>query len=135
MSQVVTGAKLELRIGAIVVAYASNCSYTYTTNIETIQGVDQLVVDEHAEVGTSVSFSASMFRVAYKSAITNGWQPKLNVLLQQPELVATIKDKTTGVTLFQISGLKMVSRAGSVDARGTFTETLSFTGKVFADEA
>ena len=111
-----------------------SCSYTYTINVETIQGVDQLTIDEHAEVGTSVSFTASMFRVAFKAAVTNGWQPKLNVLLQQPELVAVIKDKISGVVLFQLSGLKMTSRSGSVDARGVFTETLTFVGRIFEDE-
>ncbi|CAK0749595.1 conserved hypothetical protein [Azospirillaceae bacterium] len=133
-SQVATGAKLELRIGTIPVAYASQCSYTYNINVETIQGVDQLTVDEHAEVGTTVTFTASMFRVAFKAAVTNGWQPKLKVLLQQPELVAIIKDKISGVVLAQISGLKLTSRSGTVAARGTFTETLTFVGKIFEDE-
>ena len=135
MSKVATGAKLELRIGSVTVAYASQCSFNYQTNIETIQGIDQLVPDEHAEIGTTVTFTASMFRVAFQAAVTNGWQPKLDKLLQQPELVAVIKDKISGVVLLQIEGLKMTGRQGSVDARGVFVETLSFVGKRFFDEA
>jgi len=134
MSQVATGAKLELRIGLVTVAYANQCTYNYQTNVEVIQGIDNIQVDEHAEVGTTVSFQCSMFRVAFKSAITNGWQPKLDKLLQQPELVAIIKDKVSGVVLFQIDGVKMTGRSGSVDARGVFVETLQFVGRRFFDE-
>ena len=135
MSQTATGAKLELTIGLVLVAYASNCSYSYSVSMETLQGIDNLVVDEHAETGIAVNFSASMFRVAHTAAVENGWQPKLEVLLQQPELVATIKDKVSGATLLQLTGLKLVGRTGSVDARGVFVETLAFVAKRFYDES
>ena len=95
-SKVATGAKLELRIGSVVAAYANSASYNYTVNVETIQTVDNLVPDEHAENSTTVNFTASMFRVAFQAAVTNGWQPKLDQILQQPELVAVIKDKVSG---------------------------------------
>lgn len=135
MSQTATGAKLELTIGLVLVAYASNCSYSFTTSVEAIQGIDNLVVDEHAETGITVNFTASMFRVAHTAAVENGWQPKLEVLLQQPELVATVKDKISGATLLQLTGLKLVGRTGSVDARGVFVETLNFVAKRFYDES
>jgi len=134
MGQVATGAKLELRIGTIIVAYANNATYNYEIEVEKIKVVDEEVVSEYAEVGTSVTFSASMFRVAFDAAITNGWMPKLDKLLQQPELTATIKDKISGATLVSISGIKCVGRSGSVDARGIWIETLNFVGRLFNDE-
>jgi len=134
MSQVATGAKLELRIGTIIVAYANNAEYNYEIELERIKTVDEETVTEYAEVGTNVTFSASMFRVAFEAAITNGWMPRLEKLLQQPELTATIVDKVSNSILLNISGVKCVSRSGSVDARGVWIETLSFVGRVFRDE-
>ena len=71
-SKVTTGAKLELRIGTIVVAYATNVQYTWDYEVQAIKGIDDLTVREHAETGAIVSFSASMFRVAHTSAVKNG---------------------------------------------------------------
>jgi len=134
MSQVATGAKLELRIGTIIVIYANNATYNYVIETEKIKTIDNETVDEYAEIGTVVDFSASMFRVAFEAAITNGWMPKLEKLLQQPELTATIKDNVSGATLVNITGIKCVGRSGSVDARGVWVETLRFLGRVFRDE-
>jgi len=134
MSQVATGAKLELRIGTVIVVYANNATYSYQIEVERIKVVDEETVSEFAEIGTTVEFTASMFRVAFEAAITNGWMPKLEKLLQQPELTATIKDKISGATLLNITGVKCVGRSGSIDARGVWVETLNFVGRVFRDE-
>jgi len=134
MSEVSTGAKLELRIGTVPIAYANNVQYNLEIVTEAIQGIDEIKIDEYAEVGTRVTFTASMFRVAFKAAFSLGIQPKIENLLRQPELTAQIKDKTQGVVLLKMNGLKLVGRSGTVNARGIWTETLSFVARRMFDE-
>lgn len=144
MSQVQTGAKLTLSINNIVVAYASQVSYQYNLNLQEIRTIDTNEVTEHAELHTTVTFTCSAFRVAYKTAIANGWMPKIASFLQQPTLTATIfsdfvqtsptaKNITTA-TLITVTGLKCTGRSGSVNARGVWEEQLTFVGKVLYDE-
>jgi len=137
-SQVSTGAKLELKVGGVVVAYANNATYTINHNMQPIERFGEPEVNEHAELGVTVEFSAAMFRVNAKAAVSLGMSPRLEEFLTQPELTASIKDKlagTGGVVFVNITGIKLASRSGSVDARGVWTETLNFVGRIFNDEA
>jgi hypothetical protein len=134
MSKVESGAKLELRINNIPVAYASNVSYSYQHNHEEVRSIDNPEVIEHAELHTSVSFTCSAFRVARKTAISYGWMPKLQNFLQQPTLTAIIYSKVSRTKLLTITGLKCTGRSGSVNARGVWEEQLTFVGRQFFDE-
>lgn len=134
-SQVSTGCKMELSIGGVVVAYASNASYNINHNHQAIELLGEVTVNEHAELGITVDMSASMFRVDQKAAVSLGIQPKINDFLSQPELVITLRDKVKDSVLVTATGIKLSGRSGSVDARGTFTETLNFVGRVIFDEA
>jgi len=132
-SKVLTGAKAVLAINGTIVAYASNCSYNWAHNVSPIELLGQPEVNEHTELGMTVDFTCTQFRVSGKSARNLGFQPTLAALLQQSELSATIIDKTTNTPLLIISGVKLTGRAGTVDARGVWTETLSFVGRLAAD--
>jgi hypothetical protein len=138
-SKVYTGAKAYFSIitpdGAINIAYASNCSYNWNHNLQPVELIGKEYVEEHSELGMTVDFTCTNFRVYNRSAIALGLQPKLQSLLAQPELVVVIKDKVTNDTLLRIDGVKMTSRSGTVDARGAWTETLSFVGRQASDEA
>lgn len=134
-SQVSTGAKLELQIGGVVVAYASNASYTVNHNLAPIETFNDHTVKEHAELGVTVDFTASMFRVNTKAAVSLGIMPRIQDFLKQPELTAVIKDKTQDSVMLTVNGIKVISRSGTVDARGTWSETLNMVGKVVYDEA
>ena len=134
MSQVITGARAIFTINNQKVAFASDCNYTWSHNMQPVEVLDQLEVAEHAEVGMSIDFSCTMFRVARKSAVSLGIQPKLSALLSQPELVVTISDKVSGDILLSVSGVKLASRSGSVNARGVWTESLNFVGRLANDE-
>ena len=133
-SQVSTGAKLELKIGGVTVAYANNASFTLNHNLAPIEVFNEHTVNEHAELGVTVEFSASMFRVNKKAAVALGIMPRIADFLKQPELTAVIKDKVQNSVLVTITGIKITSRSGPVDARGTFTETLNMVGRVMFDE-
>jgi len=134
-SQTSTGAKLELAIAGVVVAYANNATYTTNHNMQPIERFGEVEVNEHAELGITVEFSASMFRVAEQAAVSLGLQPRIADFLKQPELTATLKDKEQDSVLLTINGVKLQSRSGTVDARGVFTETLNFVGRIVFDEA
>lgn len=134
-SQVSTGAKLELLIGGVVVAYANNASFTVNHNLAPIETLNEHTVKEHAELGVTVDFSASMFRVNKKAAVELGIMPRIADFLKQPELVAVMKDKVQNAVLVTVTGIKVTSRSGSVDARGTFTETLNMVGRIMFDES
>jgi hypothetical protein len=133
-SQVSTGAKLELKIGGVTVAYANQCSYTVNHNMQPIETFNEHTINELAELGVTCEFSASYFRVNRKAAISLGLMPKIANFLTQPELTMLIKDKISDAVLVTITGAKCTSRSGSVDARGVFTESLSFQGRVMNDE-
>jgi len=76
-----------------------------------------------------------MFRVNQQATISLGIMPKITKFLEQPELVCTIRDKTKSSVLVTITNIKCTGRSGSVDARGAFTEQLTFVGRVMFDEA
>ena len=133
-SQVSTGAKLELKFGATVVAYANNVTYTVNHNHQPIETLNDHTVNEYAELGVTVEFTASMFRVNKKAAVSLGLMPKIADFLKQPELVATLKDKVQDSVLLTVNGLKCTARTGTVDARGVFTEQLTFVGRLASDE-
>jgi len=134
-SQVSSGAKLTLTIGGAVVAYASNCNYTLNYNHQPIEVFGETTVNEYTELGITVEFSAAYFRVNKQAAMSLGIMPKISAFLQTPELVMTIQDSVSGATLANVSGVKVISRAGSVDARGVFSETLNMVGRYFTDES
>lgn len=133
-SQVSTGCKLELSIGGVVVAYASDVSYNIQHNHQPIELLGETTVNEHAELGITCDFTATMFRVAKKAAIALGIMPKISTFLTQPELVCTIYDKTKSEVLVTLVGVKCTGRNSSVNARGAMTEQLSFVAKVMFDE-
>ena len=133
-SQVSTGAKLILSINDKQVAYANNVTYTTNHNVQPVEVMGEEIVIEHAELGITVEFTASMFRVSQKAAISLGLMPKLSAFLTQPELVATIYDKVQDKTIMVITGLKCTSRAGTAGARDVANETLTFVGRRSYDE-
>ena len=133
-SRTSTGARLELRVGNIIVAYANNVTYSKTHDVESIKGIDDLVVKEHAELGSTVTFSASMFRIAHESVTRLGIMPRLNDLLKQPELSVLIRDNTNNTVMLQVFGVKCTGISGNVDARGVWVESLNFVGRELVDE-
>lgn len=135
MARVISGAKLGLFVSNVPVAYANNVQFTSNLKYEEIREIDGLEVVEFAELGTEVTFTAQQFRINFNSAKAKGWEPSLNSLLKQPELTATVFNKFDGATVMTLQGLKLVGRQGSVDARGVYTETLTFRARAFYDEA
>lgn len=138
-SQTVTGAKLKVVFtgtnGEKIIGYGNNVTYTLNHNVQPIEVFGQPEVNEHSELGTTVEFSVTHFRVNRKAAISLGIMPKLSAFLKQEEIKWEIIDSTKkNATMARITGVKCISRSGNVDSRGVLTETLNFVGRLFTDE-
>ncbi|HMV01700.1 MAG TPA: hypothetical protein PLJ37_01110 [Chitinophagales bacterium] len=135
MSQSFTGPRAIFKIQGVEVAYASSVNYNIAHDHQPIETLDHLAPIEYAEVGYKVDFSCNTFRVAGRSAIALGIQPKLENILVQPELVVELQDRIKQITILRITGVKLTGRTGSVDARGVGTESWNFVGLRASDEA
>lgn len=123
---------------AKTIAYASNCSYTLNHNLQPVEAIGDPKVKEHAELGITVDFTCTMFRIYSQGAVELGIQPKLANILSHPNLVVTISTKDANdaeQTLVKVERVRLTGRSGTVDARGVWTETLTFVGRKFVDES
>jgi hypothetical protein len=128
MTQTSTGARVVFRVEGQKIAFANALNYTVTHAHQPIQVLDQLEPKEHAEVSYEVNFSATMFRVSNKSAMSLGIRPRLEDILIQPELTAELIDRITGATLMLIQRVKCTEESFSTAAGDVGTTTLSFVG-------
>lgn len=135
MSQVMTGAKAIFRINGTQVAFASSVTFNENVQLEEVNVLDNIAVQEHAEVGYRVDMSCQNFRVANASVKQLGIMQKLNALLTQGVLTAEIIDRATNAVILLMEGVKLESRQTTVDARGLMTETWTFKGIKSSDEA
>lgn len=134
MTAAITGARAVFSINSTNMAIASNCTYDWKHEVYPINEIDSLEIAEHAETGVTVEFSCDTFRVFGRSATSIGLQPSLPNILTQPELVVTIQDKVTGGILLALTRVKFTGRSGRVNARGVWTETLTFCAVSAFDE-
>jgi len=135
--KVVTGSRAQFQIGGYVIAYASNVSYNENITYEPINVLDKLQVEEHAETGYTVDLQCQNFRVVGKSVKALGVMPKLEQILTQGGMTATIVvgSGSATTTILRMEGVKLQARQTTVDARGVMTETWSFVGIKSSDES
>lgn len=134
-SLIPSGSRIAFKINGKKVALATAVSGEETYSTVPIQVLDQPDVVEHVEVGYDVSFSANKFRVVGSSLKQLGLAPKLSELLIRPELEAEVYDRISGKSLYKIEGVKLTSASWNVNARDTFTETLTFVARKITDES
>ena len=128
MSNTITGARAIFRINSNKVAYASDVSYNENIALEDINVLDNLAPEELAETGYTVDFSCTAF-VTEKGTIKDlGIMPRFSDILKAGVMTAEIVDELTEKTLLVLSGVKSLGRSGTVNARGTMTETWNFRG-------
>lgn len=135
MSQSSTGARVVFRINGTKVAFAQSLNYSVAHAHQPVDVLDQLEPAEYAEVGYTVNFTVTQFRVAGQSAISLGLRPKLQDILTQPELTAELVDRVNGATLMLIERVKCTQEDMNIDARSIGQTTLSFVGIKQSDEA
>ena len=134
MSTVMTGAKAIFSIDNKAIAFASNVSFNENIAYEPINVLDRLEVVEHAEVGYTVDMQCQNFRVPGASVKQLGIMSRLEQILTQGELAASIINQDGGQIIMLMTGVKLQARQTTVDARGVMTETWSFVGRRSQDE-
>ena len=131
MSEVFTGSKASLKLNGVKVAFIGGINITEENTLTDIDVIDQLEVAEHAETGHKVSFSCNLFKVAANSAQSLGLSPSnLRDQLSQGELTMEVYNSTQDRVEYTISGVKWGGGSGSVDARGEWSGTWEFKGRI-----
>lgn len=135
MSRSSTGARVVFRVNGQKILFANAMNYTVAHAHQPVDILDQLEPAEYAETGYTVNFTCNMFRVSSLDPISLGLRPKLQNILTQPELTATLVDRVTGATLMQIERIKCTQEDFNIDARNLGQLTLSFVGIKMTNEA
>jgi len=128
MSKVITGARAIFRINGQKIAYASNVSYNENITVEDINVLDKINPEELAETGYTVDFTATTFVTEDATIKDLGIMPRFADILKAGVLTAELIDRNSEKVLLVLSGVKSLGRSGTVDSRGTLTETWNFRG-------
>jgi hypothetical protein len=135
---VLSGARARLMIEGVKVMYATNVSYSEEQQHDPVEILDDFSVAEHVPIAYRVTFSAQMVRV-----VTNPIKlrdgvvilPRLENILEAPELTATIEDRGTGLIIANIERVKCVRYTQNVGARGIVLNDVEFVAIRIRDES
>lgn len=131
MSKVLTGSKAALKINGVKVAFVGSVQINEENALQPIDVLDQLEVAEHAETGHTVNFSCNLFKVDGNSLTQLGIRAaNIRDILTQPELTMELYNTVEDRIEYVISGVKLQSGSGQLDARGVWNGSWSFVGKV-----
>jgi hypothetical protein len=126
-----SGSRASLKLNGVKVAFVSGINVTQDNHLVPIEVLDQLEVAEFAECGFSCNFSARFFKVDENAALALGLEfANLDDVLTQPELVMEVYDRVGDKVIYTMSGVKLASGEGSIDARGVWTGSWNFSGRV-----
>lgn len=123
-----TGARVIFKVNGSEVLFANALNYTVAHAHQPVDIMGQPEPAEYAETGYTVNFTATLFRVNTRGAIAQGLRPRLEDLMRQPEITATMVDKVDNSTIHQISRVKCTQEDFNVDARNLSQLVLSFVG-------
>lgn len=128
MSNSISGARVIFQINNAPVLFANAVSYEVNHNLEPFYHLDSVAPAEYYETTYEVTLTCNLFRVPYKSAMSQGLIPKLNDIVIQPELKAVMLDQITLQPIFTVERIKCTSESFDVDARNLAKTTLTFKG-------
>lgn len=131
MSNTISGSKASLKLNGVKIAYASGVQVNREDTLLDVDVLDQLEVAEHAEVAHKASFTVNIFKVDANAATKFGFDPaNLSDILSQPELTFEVYNRVSDKVECVITGVKRESSSGSLDARGVWTGSWSFKGRI-----
>lgn len=131
MAKVFTGSKASFKINGVKVAFASSITINQTNQLTRVDVLDQLESAELAETGHEVNCTVNLFKVDENALALFGLDPSdINSLLTQPELTIEVYDRVNDQVQYTILGAKFEAGNGSVDARGIFSGSWSFQGRI-----
>ena len=135
---VLSGARARLMIEGVKVMYATNVSYSEEQQHDPLEVLDNFAVSEHIPIAYRCTFSAQMVRV-----ITNPIKlrdgvvilPRLENILNAPELTASVEDRATGTLIANIERVKCVRYTQNLGARGIVLNDVEFVAIRVRDES
>lgn len=131
MSKVLTGSKAALKINGVKIGYVGGVNIDENNELTDIDVIDQLEVAELAETAHKVSFSCNMFKIDGNSTVQLGIAPSdIRAIMSQPELTMELYNSVDDRVEYTISGVKWGGGSGSVDARGVWSGTWNFKGRI-----
>lgn len=131
MSRVLTGSKAAVKINGVKIAYVGGVQISEQNELTDIDVLDQLEVAELAETSHKVSFTCTIFKIDGNSTTQLGIAPNnIRDILTQPELSFELYNSVDDRVEYTISGVKWAGGDGSVDARGVWSGSWSFKGRI-----
>lgn len=135
---VLSGARARLLIEGVKVGLATNVSYSEEIQQDPVEPLDQFEVAEYVPVAYRVTFSAQWVRIITK-AIKNRdgvvLFPRLEDILEQAEMTATIEDRKTGTILANVERVKAQRYTSNIGARSIVLTDCEFTAIRIRDES
>ncbi len=135
---VLSGARARLMIEGVKVMYATNVSYSEEIQHDPVEVLDQFDVAEFVPVAYRVTFSAQMVRVVTNPIkLRDGVviMPRLEDILDAPELTATVEDSKTGTIVGNIERVKTTRYTQNTGARGIVLNDVEFVAIRIRDES
>jgi len=131
VSKALTGSKASLKINGVKVAFVGGVNVQIDDTLTPIDVIDQLETAEFAETGHSATISCTLFKIDANSLIELGIRTtNIKDILTQPELTIEIYNAAEDKVEASVSGVKLESSSGSVDARGVWQGSWSFRGRI-----
>jgi hypothetical protein len=141
--RVFTGARARFSIDGRKVGYATNVSGSEEYQYDPVEVLDNIEVEEFAPTAYRVTFNASLVRIVGETVKSEGFFPqggtspeeRLQNVLLQDDLVATIEDSKTGKVICTVEQMKMSSRNFTVNSRGIVGKDVTFAAVRMRDES
>ena len=137
-SNTFSGARAIFLIDSVPIAFAGSMSGEETVDHEPVDVLNNLAVAEHVPVAYRVSLNAQVFRVignSVRSLGDGGILPKVEEIIQRPDLTAAVQDSITERTMALFTGVRCSGHSWDVTARGIVSDNINFVAiKVAMEE-
>jgi hypothetical protein len=125
------GAKAAVKINGIKVAFAAGVDITHTPILERLNVLDELPSKEISYVGFECSASVTAFKVDDNAALALELDPtNLDDLLTAGDISFEVYNRVSDKLEYVMNGVKFAGGTGRVDARGIWSGTWNFEGRI-----
>lgn len=135
MSDIITGARASLWVGAKKLGYATSVSVSRQIQQEAFEPLDTIEVQEYVAVGIRYRIECGFVRFLDKPATALGLLASPETYKAgNPEITMKIMDSVSKKTLFTAVGCAPESDSTQISARGMATFNMGFVCRSLIDE-
>lgn len=130
MSQVLSGAKAELKINGTTVAFLSGVSVDIANTLTEINVIGKLEAEELAETGHTASATVNVYKVNGNAVrdVFGSDVGDLQAILRQGDATLEVYNNVDDRVEVSIDRIKWESGNGTLDARGVWTGSWNLKG-------